>query len=120
MCECEAEEEERVTRAAKGAAAAEQEDAEEDGGRANAKGSKKKFTVKAKDYVRHLGKAHGVAGDGSWTLLNDRSALRLWEQDGLHFLAVLTGHDRPGVWQAWVETAAAPPRWFPSTVLICL
>ena len=107
LCECEAEEEQRVTKGTTGVAAA-QEDAEEDEGQTK---TKKKHTVKARDYVRHLlGKAHGVAGDGSWTLLNGRSALRLWRQDGLHFLAVLTGNDRPGVWQAWVETAAAPPR----------
>ena len=109
LCECEAEEEQRVTKGTGKAAAAAQEDAEEDEGRT--KTTKKKLKVKARDYVRHLlGKAHGVAGDGSWTLLNDRSALRLWRQDGLHFLAVLTGNDRPGVWQAWVETAAAPPK----------
>ena len=108
LCECEAEEEQRVTKVTGKAAAADQEDAEEDEGRTK---TKKKFKVKARDYVRHLlGKAHGVAGDGSWTLLNDRSALRLWRQDGLHFLAILTGNDRPGVWQAWVETAAAPPK----------
>ena len=74
-----------------------------------AKAGPKKAEVKAKDYVRHLREGHGLARDGSWTLWNDRSALRLWAQDGVHFLAVLTGNDR-NCWQAWVETAAAAPR----------
>ena len=64
-----------------------------------------KAEVKAKDYVRHLMEVHGLAVDGSWTLWNDRSALRLWAQDGIHFLAVLTGNDR-NCWQVcrcWIH-----------------
>ena len=64
-----------------------------------------KAEVKAKDYVRHLKEVHGLAMDGSWTLWNDRSALRLWAQDGIHFLAVLTGNDR-NCWQVcrcWIH-----------------
>ena len=52
MCECEAEEEERATKGAKVVAAAAREDAEQDEGQAK---TKKKHTLKAKDYVRHLG-----------------------------------------------------------------
>ena len=104
--ECEAETEDKDVKAN----AAEQEDAEEDEGQvAKPKIQTKKFEVRAKDYVRHLREVHGLAEDGSWTLWNGRSALRLWAQDGLHFLAVLTGNDRD-CWQAWVETAAAAPR----------